>query len=147
MSQSGCVGWVLNVCTWVCRVCCRWALQFTVPQNPSLVMTENLLCSCWTWAVKTWLDRSQMSANLGSLNTILCLLYFLDLDLYVSWSRVLPGLLRESNGVLSAGQVNAELTWVCLSFRVRTSYFQFLSTFLLPSSILEKSSTVRVWLM
>lgn len=49
--------------------------------------------------------------------------------------------------MLSAGQVNAELTWMCLSFRVRTSYFQFLSSFLLPPAILEKSSTVRVWVM
>lgn len=115
MSQSGCVRWVLNVC----RVCCRWALQVTLPLNSSLVMIENSLSSWWTWAVKKWLGRSQMSANFGNLNTIWCLLY--SLYLYGSWARVLPGLPRESKGVLSAGQIVAELTWMYLSFRVRTA--------------------------
>lgn len=59
-----------------------------------------------------------MSANFGNENTILCLLY--SLYLCGSQGRVLTGLPRESKGMLSAGQVDAELTWMCLSFRVKT---------------------------
>lgn len=59
-----------------------------------------------------------MSANFGNENTILCLLY--SLYLYGSRARVLTGLPRDSKSMLSAGQVDAELTWMYLSFRVRT---------------------------
>lgn len=81
--------------------------------------------------MKTWLGRSQMSANFGNLNSIWCLLY--SLYLYGSWARVLPGLPRENKGVLSAGQVNAELTWMYLSFRVRTMELFLISSSFQPS--------------